>query len=367
MIGWRLQWRNSVSSDDVNDLVSVIVPAFQVENYLDECVASLVAQSHRDVEIILVDDGSTDATPELCDAWAKRDERVRVLHGPNGGLSAARNRGLDIATGVFISFVDADDVVSPRYVSSLLSAALTTHADLVMADLVPFTDGGAPAAFRPGSELRVEPRGEVMTRIVSSGIGFASCGKLISAGTFSDLRFRPGSDFEDLEILPRLVARSTTVALSNAAEYGYRQHAGSLMDGHRKLMGPTILQVLDANIEFTRATETDPGKREELVLGYVLHALRTLEATSRGAARRAPGYDAEYRRFMTSHVRVLLASTQISALYKSAALVSVASPGLFVRSVGVAGRLKSTVAPGLRRRSTPSTRPGTPPDGSPNS
>lgn len=342
--------------------VSVIVPAFQVRNYLDECVASLVSQSHRNLEIIIVDDGSTDGTAELCDAWAERDERVRVLHGPNGGLSAARNRGIDIATGTFVSFVDADDVVSPRYVSHLLSAALTTHADLVMADLVPFVDESSPPAYRPGSKLRIESRGVAMTRIVSSGIGFASCGKLMSTAIFAGLRFRPGSDFEDLEILPRLIARCTTVAVSNAAEYGYRQHAGSLMDGHRKLMGPTILHVLSSNIEFTRATETNQGTRQELVLGYVLHALRTLEATSGGSARRAPGYDAEYRRFMTSHLRAVLTSTQISTLYKSAVLVSVVSPGLFVRGVGVARRLKSTVAPGLRRRSTPTARPATPPD-----
>ena len=335
-------------------LVSVIVPVYQAAACLDECVESLAAQTHRTIEIILVDDGSTDGSAGLSDAWALRDSRVRVIHAENGGLSVARNRGLDMATGSYISFVDADDIVSPRYVATLLGAAQATHADLVMADLVRFTGTEAPP-FRVGHEVRVEPGHAVLARIVSSGIGFASCGKLMSARVFADLRFRPRADFEDLEILPRLVAAAATVAVCDAAEYGYRQHEGSLMDGHRKLLRPSILQVLSSNIAYTSATETAPDRRRELVLGYVLHAMRTLERALPGTARRAPGYDAEYRRFMTAHLRTLLTSAEISSLYKVAALVSVASPGVFVRGVWVAGRVKSTVAPGLRRRSGPAT------------
>ena len=95
----------------MTDLVTIIVPVYRVEAYLDECVESLVSQTHPDLDIILVDDGSPDGSGFICDQWATRDERIRVIHKPNGGLSSARNAGLDAARGAFITFVDADDIV----------------------------------------------------------------------------------------------------------------------------------------------------------------------------------------------------------------------------------------------------------------
>lgn len=94
----------------MNDpLISVIVPVYKVEKYLDECVESIVNQTYRNLEIILVDDGSPDNCPQMCDDWAKRDARIRVIHKENGGLSSARNAGLDVCTGEYISFIDSDD------------------------------------------------------------------------------------------------------------------------------------------------------------------------------------------------------------------------------------------------------------------
>ena len=93
--------------------ISVIIPVYKVERYLDACVASVVGQTYPDLEIILVDDGSPDNCPALCDAWAAKDTRIRVIHRSNGGLSAARNSGLDICTGEYIAFVDSDDRLEP--------------------------------------------------------------------------------------------------------------------------------------------------------------------------------------------------------------------------------------------------------------
>ena len=114
------------------DLVSVIIPIYGVEQYLDRCVRSVVNQSYAHLEIILVDDGSTDRCPAMCDAWANKDSRIQVIHKPNGGLSSARNAGLDMATGEFIAFVDSDDYVEPDYIATMIDAAQKNHADLVM-------------------------------------------------------------------------------------------------------------------------------------------------------------------------------------------------------------------------------------------
>lgn len=97
---------------NVKSLISIIVPIYKVEEYLDECVTSIINQTYANLEIILVDDGSPDSCPRLCDEWAKKDERIRVIHKKNGGLSSARNAGLDVATGEYISFVDSDDFIN---------------------------------------------------------------------------------------------------------------------------------------------------------------------------------------------------------------------------------------------------------------
>ncbi len=111
-------------------LISVIVPIYQVAEYLDRCVASIVNQTYPHLEIILVDDGSPDACGAMCDAWAQKDPRIKVIHKPNGGLSDARNAGLDLATGEFIAFVDGDDFVHPQYLAILWQNLQATDSDL---------------------------------------------------------------------------------------------------------------------------------------------------------------------------------------------------------------------------------------------
>lgn len=110
-------------------LISVIVPIYKTEAYLDRCVSSIAEQTYLDLEIILVDDGSPDNCPQLCDAWAERDGRIRVIHKENGGLSDARNAGLAAANGAYICFVDGDDWIEPMYVQNLLAAIRQNDCD----------------------------------------------------------------------------------------------------------------------------------------------------------------------------------------------------------------------------------------------
>ncbi len=104
-------------------LISVIVPVFNVEDYLDRCIQSIVSQTYEQLDIILVDDGSSDQCPVLCDRWAEKDNRIRVIHKENGGVSSARNAGLKIADGDWISFVDSDDIIHPEYFEVLMMLA----------------------------------------------------------------------------------------------------------------------------------------------------------------------------------------------------------------------------------------------------
>ena len=124
-------------------LLSIIVPVYDVERYLQKCIDSILAQTFTDFELILVDDGSPDNCPALCDAAAAKDARIRVLHQKNGGLSAARNAGLDVARGEWIGFVDSDDYISPEMYEILYKAVQSTGSDLALCDYVKVDETGA--------------------------------------------------------------------------------------------------------------------------------------------------------------------------------------------------------------------------------
>ena len=112
-------------------LVSIIVPVYQVVDYVGVCVESLLRQTYKNLEILLVDDGSTDGSGEICDEYANRDNRIRVIHQENQGLSAARNTGLDQALGEYVAFVDSDDAVLPDFIETLYDLADRYQADIV--------------------------------------------------------------------------------------------------------------------------------------------------------------------------------------------------------------------------------------------
>lgn len=142
--------------------VSVIVPVYKVEPYLDPCIESVVNQTYRELEIILVDDGSPDRCPGLCDDWAGRDERIRVVHKQNGGLCSARNAGLDIATGRWVVFVDSDDVVSVHLIQSLMQA--NTCPKLLCASGYRRFTGAPPADQKPEPAVRTGGKDLVPSR-----------------------------------------------------------------------------------------------------------------------------------------------------------------------------------------------------------
>lgn len=118
-----------------NEKISVIVPIYKVEEYLDRCVESIINQTYKNLEIILVDDGSPDNCPKMCDEWAKKDKRIKVVHKKNGGLSDARNAGLDKATGKFVGFVDSDDYIEPAMYETLYNKISKDKSDMAMCNI----------------------------------------------------------------------------------------------------------------------------------------------------------------------------------------------------------------------------------------
>lgn len=213
-----------------NVRISVIVPVYNVEAYLNRCVDSILAQTYQNLEIILVDDGTKDACDQICDAYAEQDPRIRVIHKPNGGLSSARNAGIDIATGEYLAFVDSDDWIEPDTYAHLLSAAQRYDVKLVCA-------GRYDVSSATGEKKKglCPPREEVVTGVEMSRRIFlwehmdsAAWDKLYHRSLFREIRFPVGKIVEDVPIMYRIALDSGRVAMCDKPVYNYFHRPGSI-------------------------------------------------------------------------------------------------------------------------------------------
>lgn len=209
--------------------ISVIVPVYKVEPYLRQCVDSILGQTFRNFELILVDDGSPDGCPAICDEYAQHDSRVRVIHKENGGLSSARNAGLDVARGEYIAFVDSDDWIDPNYLEHLLFALQSDHADMAMCSVEKFWDN--PQRIEQYLLSRELLSHDSAISLMTMGIWYhmIACNKLYRKPLFSDIRFPVGYLHEDEAVIHRILAKCQLVAIVKEPVYHYRQNANSIM------------------------------------------------------------------------------------------------------------------------------------------
>lgn len=232
--------------------VSVIVPVYNCERYLRECLDSVLAQTHTALELIVVDDGSTDGSAAIADAAAAADSRVRVLHAPNGGQAAARNRGIDLATGDYISFVDADDTAHPRMLQTLVEAAAHTGADVAVGR---FSHRPLPAAALPRVRDIVMEPAEAAEAFLYQQFAAGACVQIFEAAMFAGgVRFVEGIIYEDLELLFRLYRSARRVVLCDAALYYYRSNPSSTIN----TWSPRRLDVLRVTDGIERACAAAP-------------------------------------------------------------------------------------------------------------
>lgn len=202
--------------------LSVIIPVYKVEGTLDRCMASVTGQTFGDLEIILVDDGSPDGCPALCDAWAEKDNRIRVIHKENGGLSSARNAGLDIATGEWVTFVDSDDWLEPEtYATVFGKLACSSAAGVDMAEF-PVEHGGQLIRdpMEPGC-YAVEGCAGRYWLDHQQWLHCAVWNKVFRRSLFESLRFPEGENHEDIYLLPQLMLEMNRVLTVKEGLYHY--------------------------------------------------------------------------------------------------------------------------------------------------
>ena len=232
-------------------LISIIVPIYNVEKYLKQCLYSVCNQSYKNLEIILVDDGSPDNCGRICDNYAKSDDRIKVIHKENGGLSSARNAGLDVAKGEYISFIDSDDYIALNFIEKLYTLCIKNNADISECEFVKFEN-----------EINVEKSNvnnyiytpkEILEQMYSEKYlkTVVVWNKLYKKYIYNDLRFPLGKINEDEFCTYKAIYNcKTKIAVTEEPLYYYRYNKESIMGRKFNLKRLDVLEALDERKEF---------------------------------------------------------------------------------------------------------------------
>ncbi len=224
-------------------MISIIVPVYKVEPYLRQCVDSILEQTYRDIEVLLIDDGSPDNCGEICDEYGRKDQRVRVFHTDNRGLSAARNLGLREAQGEYIGFVDSDDWIEPDMYEVLLRRIQETESDITTCafwvDFITFSQTvKIPEANYKGTES-IEA---LLDRKISNHVW----NKLYHKDLFASTSFPEGCNHEDIATMHRFLNEARVVATSSEPKYHYRQRDDSITKTHT---AKNLIAFADAHLD----------------------------------------------------------------------------------------------------------------------
>ena len=205
-------------------LLSIITPVYNVEAYLDKCVQSVLSQSYRNIEMILVDDGSTDSSAVLCDKWAQEDSRVIVIHKVNGGVSSARNAGLEVASGEFITFVDPDDFIAPETYAANMDYLLEhDDIDIIQYPYCNYVDGEVRDYHKPSTQIFKDNQTVFSNWWSGTPLEYVIWNKIYKRFIWNDVRFAIGRTSEDTCLVPEFVKRAKTVYISEWGLYYYQR------------------------------------------------------------------------------------------------------------------------------------------------
>ena len=233
-------------------MVSIIIPAYNIDQFIGKAIESAVSQTFTDMEIIVVNDGSTDQTGKIIDDFSKKDNRIKAIHRPNGGLSAARNSGLDLASGQWIMFLDGDDCLAPDGVESLLSLAEKYNADIAC--------GGFTKEYpvKPAESHKIKvftSRNAIENALYQRSLNFSACGKIFKNVIFEKLRFREGILYEDLDIIYHAFEHTDRIVMTDRLLYYYRTNPQSILN----TFSTKRFDILDVTDRIVRWSDDKPS------------------------------------------------------------------------------------------------------------
>ena len=211
-----------------SELISVVVPVYNVERYLGKCLESIVRQTYANIEIVLVDDGSTDSGGQICDLYANKDSRVKVIHKKNGGLSDARNKGIEESKGKYLIFVDSDDVIDETLVEYLYNLVKTEGAEIGVCDFLHCYEGSDIRFTEETSRRTFSGESAIAEMLYQTSFLVAACAKIFRRELFDTILFPLGMLYEDSAIMYKIFDRADTVVYGNAKLYGYMHRDNSI-------------------------------------------------------------------------------------------------------------------------------------------
>lgn len=259
-----------------NPLVSIIVPVYNAEMYLEQCVDSLLQQTYQNVEIILVDDGSTDRSGNMCDIYAEKESRVKVYHQENSGQAVARNVALTVAEGDYVIYVDSDDYVRIDYVEKLLELVFEYRVDIIQCYAQKFWENGKAETLKiKENKVQIYTASEALREFCYQRKFYAGpCAKIIRKELMEGLEFPSNMGYEDLAIMYRLIGKASRIALAPEVMYFYRQHINSTMHtvfSDKKVDRIRIAEEMKSYIE-----QNYPENRQAMKTRYLLANLQLL-------------------------------------------------------------------------------------------
>ncbi|MBR2903596.1 MAG: glycosyltransferase, partial [Clostridia bacterium] len=259
-------------------LISVIVPIYGVEKYLNKCVESIANQTHKDLEIILVDDGSKDNCPVLCDEWAKKDARVKVVHKENGGLSDARNAGYPFVTGDYISFIDSDDYIEPTFYETLLKAMEKSGAEIAECGTRYVDEEGKELKLRQSQDGEFDKITALLRLIKEDGLYQTVWNKLYKKEVVDGLLFEKGKYNEDEFWTYRVFDKATKIVSVETALYNYLQRSSSIIGVGYNIRRLDGLDALYERMEYLqRYEELSKQLHQDFVLTALWHLQSVLK------------------------------------------------------------------------------------------
>ena len=262
------------------DCISVIVPVYKVEPYLDRCVQSIVTQSHKNLEIILVDDGSPDNCPAMCDAWAEKNSRIRVIHKENGGLSDARNVGMAAATGKYIAFVDSDDWIAPEMFERLVKALQIDGSDIAACTVEMVWEDDSPSQLLTVQMNRSLDQQEAQKALLEESLLKQPVWyKIYRRDTVKDIAFEVGKYHEDVYWSYQAIGNANRVSLIDYIGYYYFQRAGSIMGEGYSLRRLDAIEAFERRYQYIKKNfpELEQEARLSVVGNCIYHGQMALK------------------------------------------------------------------------------------------
>lgn len=265
----------------MKSLISVIIPVYKVEAYLTACVKSVQAQTYQNIEIILVDDGSPDNCPKMCDEFAAQDSRIRVIHKENGGLSSARNAGIEAAKGEYLAFLDSDDLWTPFFLERLHRAIEETGADFSVCLFCRFC-GEPPTELPETVETVVMDRQEAFDCLfnIRNENMVVAPNKLYKRSVFGAIRYPQGKLHEDEAVIHEIIGSATTVAWVDEVHYLYRQSPNSITTAKFNLRRLDEMYAKEQRIAFfeARGMQELADQTKIVYLNNLMRLYRTAQA-----------------------------------------------------------------------------------------